>query len=84
MSQTRPCPHAYEFRDIVGPFHRWFAWKPIRTWDGRFVWLRTVWRARTQTKDYLPRSHIQDWTHCVGQPATTPRRDRAGEKKEDV
>jgi hypothetical protein len=37
----------------VAPWHRWFAWYPVRTIDGRFAWLRWIWRARYQSKAYL-------------------------------
>lgn len=35
------------------PFHRWFAWRPVRTWDGKFVWLRSTWRRLIQKYDHL-------------------------------
>lgn len=25
---------------------RWFAWRPVKLEDGRWAWLRTVWRSR--------------------------------------
>ena len=32
-----------ERKDYHKP-HRWFAWRPVRTWDGERVWLERVWR----------------------------------------
>lgn len=29
-----------------GPWHRWWAWRPVRTWAHGWVWLRTVERRR--------------------------------------
>lgn len=25
---------------------RWFAWRPVKLEDGRWAWLRTVWKSR--------------------------------------
>jgi hypothetical protein len=32
----------------VGDWHAWFAWKPVRTFDGRLCWLRWVKRRYIQ------------------------------------
>lgn len=32
------------FTAPVGPWHDWFAWRPVRTHDQRLVWLRWVRR----------------------------------------
>ena len=29
-----------------GPAFRWFAWRPVRTQDRGWRWLRKVWRRR--------------------------------------
>lgn len=41
------------FGDPVGPWHWWFAWKPVRTYDNRRVWLRWVRRRNVQKHEYL-------------------------------
>jgi len=46
-------PHKPAFCDPVSPWHYWFAWRPVFTWDGRFVWLRTVLRRKMQKKLHL-------------------------------
>lgn len=35
---------AQEYWDRVTPWHRWFAWRPTKLTDGRWVWLETVER----------------------------------------
>lgn len=41
------------FGDFIGQWHRSFCWIPRETYDGRWVWLRNVWRRRVQLKRYL-------------------------------
>lgn len=41
------------FADAVGPWHDWFAWFPVRTYDQRFVWLRKCRRRAMQKHQYL-------------------------------
>ena len=41
------------FGDPIGPWHDWFAWFPIRTFDQRFAWLRKVRRRCIQKHQYL-------------------------------
>lgn len=48
MSAPRPL-----FGDPIGPWFRWFAWRPVRTVDRGWRWLRPVWRRRFQLKPYL-------------------------------
>lgn len=50
----------HPFADQIGPWHDWFAWFPVRTYDGKWVWLRTVRRCRAQTHAYLS-GPIQQW-----------------------
>lgn len=49
------------FGDPVGPWHKWFAWKPVKTYDQRFVWLRTVERRCIQKHEYLPHGGADFW-----------------------
>lgn len=32
------------FSEPIGPWHNHFAWFPVRTYDGQFVWLQEVRR----------------------------------------
>jgi hypothetical protein len=41
------------FGNPVGPWHNWFAWKPVQTYDMRWVWLRRVRRRCIQKHEYL-------------------------------
>jgi len=41
------------FGEPVGPWHDWFAWKPVHTYDQRLVWLRWVKRRCIQKHSYL-------------------------------
>jgi hypothetical protein len=27
-------------------WHRWFAWRPVRSEQGSYIWLRVTWRRR--------------------------------------
>lgn len=47
----------------IGPWHRWFAWRPIRTYDGRGMWLRRVERRRIQIHDYIAAPLDQWWQY---------------------
>ena len=53
-----PWPDVYEFGNPVAQPHTWFAWKPVRTWDRRWVWFKTVRRCLIAKHDYL---HGPDW-----------------------
>lgn len=35
----------------VGPWHRWFAWRPVRTEEHGWRWLRIVERAKFYPPD---------------------------------
>ena len=41
------------FGAAVGPWFRWFAWRPTHTTDRGWRWMRPVWRRRYQTKPHL-------------------------------
>lgn len=42
-----------EFGLPVGPWHRWFAWRPVLTYDQRLVWFRSLSRRCIQKHNYL-------------------------------
>jgi len=44
--------HKYLFANPIGQWHWWFAWLPVKTWDGRWVWLKKIQRRLMQTKDF--------------------------------
>lgn len=50
--ETYPMPSP-SFAFPVGPWFRWFAWRPTRTVDRGWRWLRPVWRRRYQSHDHL-------------------------------
>jgi len=37
----------------VAGWHRWWAWRPVRTYDGRWSWLITVDRRLIQKHQHL-------------------------------
>ncbi len=41
------------FGSPVSPWRKYFAWRPIKTWDNRFVWMRNVNRRLIQKHIYL-------------------------------
>ena len=41
------------FGNPVGPWHKWFAWHPIQTYDFRWIWLKTVERRGVQKHSSL-------------------------------
>jgi hypothetical protein len=48
------------FGDPIGNWHRWFAWRPIVTFDGRVSWFRWVERRRIQLKESIT-NFTSDW-----------------------
>lgn len=72
MAGDRPrCEPAEEFQmepvplfgDPVGPWHRWFAWCPVDTFDGGYRWLSVVWRRRIEKHHYLPGGVDRWWQY---------------------
>ena len=49
------------FGEPIAPWHYWFAWHPIRTWDGRWVWLRKVQRRLIQRHQYIDHEGDDQW-----------------------
>lgn len=57
------------FGDFVGPWFEWFAWRPIKTYNGRTAWLRKVWKRRVQAHDYLSGPNQGSWWwYCLENP----------------
>jgi hypothetical protein len=50
---TKPFFPKYAFADPVGPAERWFAWRPVKLWNGRWTWMRNVWRQAMVVHDHL-------------------------------
>jgi hypothetical protein len=46
-----------------GPWHWWFAWRPVRLVDGRWVWLRRVMRRLWYFPDGLPGAPGPFWEY---------------------
>lgn len=59
--------------DAIGPYHRWFAWRPVETWNCGWRWLRFVYRRRCQTKPYLDGPMLQWWQYML--PREQQKRD---------
>jgi len=38
----------------VAPWHRWFAWRPVKTVDRGWVWGRMTWKRIIHKKASLP------------------------------
>lgn len=57
------------FGSPIGPWHRVFAWLPVRTYDRRFVWLRPCWRRCIQKHQYLPGANDFWWQYSLEAPA---------------
>jgi hypothetical protein len=45
-------------------WHRWFAWFPLKTQDGTWVWLETIWRRF----DGLTIDYIEVWNYRINLP----------------
>lgn len=41
------------FAEPITDFMKWFAWRPVNTWDYGWVWLRPVYKRRCQPHEYL-------------------------------
>ena len=49
--------------DFIGPWRPWFAWFPVTTYDGEWLWLRRVDRRRVQKHEYLSGPSWQWWMY---------------------
>jgi len=64
--------HKPMFGKPVAPWHWWFAWRPVFTWDNRLVWLVPVKRRRIQKHSYLSGLDLGwmeyhfPWGYCDG------------------
>lgn len=63
------------FGTPIGPWHEWFAWKPVRSFDGRFLFLQKIMRRRCQLHEYLDQSAgSRTWWQFATKEPTTPTR----------
>lgn len=53
------------FGDPVGPWYRWFSWRPVETVDRGVIWLRPVWRRRVAKHAFLTGGADFWFQHCV-------------------
>lgn len=51
--------------DAVGPWHRWFAWRPVNTVTHGWKWWRRVERRRVQSGLHLPGLIDQCWQYRI-------------------
>lgn len=61
------------FGSPIGPWHRWFAWRPCSTADRGWRWMRPVWRRRYQTKVDLPGPSFTWFEYAVTDPTGDDR-----------
>lgn len=55
MTGIDPETFKYTFANPSEPWRKWFAWHPVRCWDGRMMWLRFGYRRRMALKkDLIP------------------------------
>ena len=64
MSDYKPL-----FGHPIGPWHRWFAWRPIETVDRGWRWLVPTWRRRFQTRPHLDGPRMTWFLHVIEGPA---------------
>jgi len=57
----------YQFGSPVGPPHPWFAWRPVRLYYGKWVWMRVVIRLRIGKHDYLDGPDWEFWSYSMEQ-----------------
>jgi len=58
-----------QFGRLVGEWHRWFAWYPVKTFDQRSVWFRFVWRRSVYKHQYLEGGPDWWWWYSLTEPA---------------
>lgn len=63
----RPIPHTYSYMNAGTDWILVYAWWPTRTWDGRWAWLRPIWKRLLLSKEWLPGPYSQRWEYCLGQ-----------------
>jgi hypothetical protein len=47
------CDPRPRFGEPIGSWHRWFAWRPVKTYDQRRAWFRFVARRCIQKHEWL-------------------------------
>ena len=78
------------FGDPVSPWHFWFAWRPVFTWDRRFVWLHRIHRRLIQKHQYLSTGGNDQWwqyhfeSGYMPNPSHQPHRTSCGVGLDDV
>jgi hypothetical protein len=60
---------AFHFQSRVGPWRDHFAWLPTRLFDGHWVWLTKVRRAKYQTHAYLDGPLLDGWVYADADPS---------------
>ena len=59
------------FGSPIGPWHRYFAWYPVDTFDRGWKWLRAVERRRIQRHVYLDGGADRWWQYRAAQNSGT-------------
>jgi hypothetical protein len=47
----------------VGEWTPWFAWYPVRTWDGRLIWLSYVYRQLVRRHSWVDFGPVKWWQY---------------------
>ena len=56
-------PNVYAFGYALPTFN-WFAWRPVKTWNGQWAWLRKVQCSRVVKHDYLDGPDWEFWSYA--------------------
>lgn len=56
-------PDVYSFGTPIGPVFKWFAWYPVRTWWGKWVWMETVMVSRIIKEAHLDGADWVFWSY---------------------
>lgn len=54
-------PGECRFSVPAGPWVNWFAWRPVKTWDRRWAWLRPIQRRLMIVKWHLEPGGGTEW-----------------------
>lgn len=64
-------PNVYCFGSQIGRIHQWFAWRPVRLWYGKWVWLRMLKCVVIHKHSYLDGPDWQFWSYDIQSPKVT-------------
>jgi len=53
------------FGEPLGPWRKWFSWRPVKLADGGIVWLQWIVRRRVQTNPTLDGPSFDWWQYAT-------------------